>query len=122
MSDLLSNKMDRSIIGALLNGPAQEEWNEIKAETVAIEQRLAECQTEIQHLPVPAIEMGDGPNERVSNVLTKLGALVEQATNICGNASEVGADPRHYQVPKQYVNAMYGLLQEFEGAPAKEEA
>ncbi len=42
MSDLLSNKMDRSIIGALLTGHAQEEWNELKAEAVVLEEQLAE--------------------------------------------------------------------------------
>ena len=120
MSDLLSKKMNRSMIGALLTGQMLEEWNELKAEAVVLEQRLNECETEIQHLPVPTIEMGDGPTERVSNVLTSLKILVEQATNICGNASEVGADPDHYQVPKRYVNAMYGLLQEFEVTTSEE--
>ncbi|KKN73425.1 hypothetical protein LCGC14_0401280 [marine sediment metagenome] len=88
--------------------------NLIIRDFAALEAKLDECETEIQRLPLPPIELGDGPTERVSNILTKLKALVEQGTSICGNASEVGADPDHYQIPKEYVNAMYGQLQEFE--------
>ncbi len=42
MTDQLSNKMDRSIIGALLTGHAQKEWNELKTEAVVLEEKLAE--------------------------------------------------------------------------------
>ncbi len=56
MTDLLSKKMDRSMIGALLTGYAQEEWNEFKAEAVVLEKRvkrLEDALSEIKQLLGP---------------------------------------------------------------------
>lgn len=46
MIDLLSWKMDNSLIEALLTGPATEEWNELKAESLALEENLADANSD----------------------------------------------------------------------------
>ena len=57
MSELLSKKMDRSIIGALLTGHAQEEWNELKAEAVALEEKLEDTNSDRLQL-LKAVQFG----------------------------------------------------------------
>ncbi len=78
---------------------SSEATHELGDEIAALETKLEECETEIQRLPLPPIEIGDGPTERVSYLLEKLEAM-EQSTVCAYCGQRFATDTRNSSVEK----------------------